>query len=774
MKLKASSIIFYLFTLNLILLNNLNAGFFSVDLSITSDPPGATIFVDDKEKGKTDTLITLEKRKDPYVIRVELDGYDTEESKFYSRLESRLVEFKLIKINTTKSYALDTDPDGAEVFLNGDNVGSTPLSIDIEFNRSDKNSKWDEHKIEFRLKNYQEETIFLSKVDRSPDIIELSQIQTKKLLKFNTEPEDASVYLNNSLLGKTPLATDVEFYRDDGSAAWDKHKIEFRLKDYQTESIFISSNQPPPNTVKLSQLRLKNRLKFNTEPTGAEVFLGNKLIGKTPINEPVFFERQNKNYNWPIKSLEIKLKNYQTASFDYDIDKYFPSTIKLKRLKEGKIFKVRTFTEDKQPLGAEFVLYEKSNSKEFARGKTKPDEPYEIEINFERNDDKTDWPIFEIKAELQTKYYPKIQKIEYDSDQKIDIYLEPILEIIVEKAFPEVIMKPNGATYEVSHIKLLGMLSTSEGSNSSISNLKAITRHKRADRYPSPRKECINSYTLTPNGQQIIYSITEKTSIEKDTYAASLYIKQSSDDTGGVSKLTQQARYLDTNPVIGLDGKNILIFQSNRSVRKKSDIYRAKLVDNRFTGGIARITADTSYNYSPTYSNSNDVIAYVSTEPDFPTALPQISTINFDGSLSTQLMVTGENTNFSHPDNIYFVRDDATTKKKQIYSIEPDGKLEKTLIQIESFSQSNCLNPAPNPDGSKILFVSDQGTDTKERHNNDIYIMNSDGTNIQRLTENGSDDILPKWSPTETGVIFFLSNRGGAYNIWRMHLITGT
>ncbi len=48
------------------------------------------------------------------------------------------------------------------------------------------------------------------------------------------------------------------------------------------------------------------------------------------------------------------------------------------------------------------------------------------------------------------------------------------------------------------------------------------------------------------------------------------------------------------------------------------------------------------------------------------------------------------------------------------------------------------------------------------------------GTGLHRLTQNGSDDIMPAWSPSEEGVVYFLSNRGGAYNIWRFKLSTGT
>jgi TolB protein len=103
-----------------------------------------------------------------------------------------------------------------------------------------------------------------------------------------------------------------------------------------------------------------------------------------------------------------------------------------------------------------------------------------------------------------------------------------------------------------------------------------------------------------------------------------------------------------------------------------------------------------------------------------------------------------------------------------------EGKLETALINQEDFRKNNCFNPAVSSDGVRVLFVSDQGVDDQGRHHNDIYMVNADGTNLQRLTQNPSDNIMPAWSPSEEGVIFFLSNRGGAYNIWRLKLNTGS
>jgi LysM repeat protein len=69
---------------------------------------------------------------------------------------------------------------------------------------------------------------------------------------------------------------------------------------------------------------------------------------------------------------------------------------------------------------------------------------------------------------------------------------------------------------------------------------------------------------------------------------------------------------------------------------------------------------------------------------------------------------------------------------------------------------------APAGHGTKVAFMSARDG------NWEIYRINMDGSGLQRLTENGSQDGLPTWSPDGTSIAF-VSNRGGGWAIWVMN-----
>jgi len=70
--------------------------------------------------------------------------------------------------------------------------------------------------------------------------------------------------------------------------------------------------------------------------------------------------------------------------------------------------------------------------------------------------------------------------------------------------------------------------------------------------------------------------------------------------------------------------------------------------------------------------------------------------------------------------------------------------------------------PAWSPDGTQLAFT------TNRDHNNEIYVVNRDGTNLRRLTNHPNIDVTPTWSPTGNQIAF-TSDRTGSPQIWIMN-----
>ena len=575
-------------------------------------------------------------------------------------------------------------------------------------------------------------------------------------ISISSNPPGASITAFGKPAGVTPAQVNAET-----AAPFD---VDVRLAGYFPESVSINPASGQKEAfVKLEPTTLTKSFDISSTPDGATVLLDDKPVGSTPITGfSVVYSRETKNSPWKGHTLTIAKTDYQSEKFFLESSTESVPVAALGLLKDSKAYLISATTSDGQVLNANVSV----------GGKLVGTTPLKLPLVFQRPTKNTNWPKFEYVVEVPAKYKPAAGVIDYTSNANITLSLEAITEITTHLVGPVVAMSPAGVVLKANRVSANAILSTREPTES-VSNLKPVTDYRRKDAPDSPanRVESINSFCITPDGQNVIFSLTEHT--EDGTIYSNLFIKHSDDAAGGVARLTQGDRYMDTLPYIANDGSNFLVFASNRSDRAKPDIYRVSLIDNRLSGGISRLTNDNRFNYAPSYGDSNRQLFYLSTEPNFPRAESVVTSVRMDGSLPTQMALSALEINNTFAEKLFFVKLDEESKTKQIYSITADGKLETALINQEDFRKSNCFNPAVSSDGTRILFVSDQGVDEQGRHNNDIYLANVDGTSIQRLTQNGSDDILPAWSPAEEGVVYFLSNRGGAYNIWRMKVSTG-
>ena len=72
-----------------------------------------------------------------------------------------------------------------------------------------------------------------------------------------------------------------------------------------------------------------------------------------------------------------------------------------------------------------------------------------------------------------------------------------------------------------------------------------------------------------------------------------------------------------------------------------------------------------------------------------------------------------------------------------------------------------------------MVYASNEGVDASGKRNFDIWMMDADGTNKTQLTTNGSHDDWPCWD-REGRTIYFRSNRGGMWNVWRFEPVVSS
>jgi TolB protein len=102
-------------------------------------------------------------------------------------------------------------------------------------------------------------------------------------------------------------------------------------------------------------------------------------------------------------------------------------------------------------------------------------------------------------------------------------------------------------------------------------------------------------------------------------------------------------------------------------------------------------------------------------------------------------------------------RASATKVVEELWLVNSDGTNPRTLVS------NNFSNIRPNwsPDGSKIAFASDRSG------NMDIWVVDKDGRNLKQLTREKFYEGDPSWSPDGKSICFS-ATRSGRMQVWVM------
>jgi Tol biopolymer transport system component len=98
--------------------------------------------------------------------------------------------------------------------------------------------------------------------------------------------------------------------------------------------------------------------------------------------------------------------------------------------------------------------------------------------------------------------------------------------------------------------------------------------------------------------------------------------------------------------------------------------------------------------------------------------------------------------------------------KADLFVMNADGSGRRAILRSPAASEGA---PAFSPDGRRIAY------DTDRDGNFEIYVMNADGTEPRRLTNHSGRDLAPAWSPDGRSIVF-MSDRDARpeFDVYRM------
>lgn len=290
----------------------------------------------------------------------------------------------------------------------------------------------------------------------------------------------------------------------------------------------------------------------------------------------------------------------------------------------------------------------------------------------------------------------------------------------------------------------------------------------------------INDYSpdWSPDGREILFFSANWPTVKQTIYVVGA-------DGSGLRALTATSRVVNESAQWSPDGERI-VFQSDRD-------YNFEIYSMKSDGtDVVRLTRQSGGDYWPDMwapapekeaqataqeearepaeaalpDTEDSALAFVSTRD----GRAQIYTMNADGS-ELQQITRGV---YEH----YYPAWSPDGSKLACYVhlswqawalvvMDADGE---DIRQItESAGCATCaMGPYWSPDGTRIGFtVEPNSRPTCEIKSTELAVVNADGTECQRLTENAWNDLFSGWSPDGASILF-TSSRTGKTEVWVM------
>jgi len=267
-------------------------------LHVESFPDKSDVYIDGVKVGTTTLDISIDEGE--HVVEVKKEGYKT----WKKTIKIRKGKETDVIANLEKALGfikVETNPEGAEVFVDGESRGFTPVEID--------GLTIGEHEILIKKSGYRSIERKVEVTDEGVVISELLEEGFGDVI-IASKPKKAKVIFDGEEKGETPLSiNDVPL---------GKHWITLKKLGYEelTKAINVDMGI---NKYAFELVEINHTLVIYSEPEGARVYVNDALKGITPL------EVRNLA---PEKTYKVKL----------ELEGYLPYITEIKMPKDGSIF----------------------------------------------------------------------------------------------------------------------------------------------------------------------------------------------------------------------------------------------------------------------------------------------------------------------------------------------------------------------------------------------------------------------------------------------------
>lgn len=256
--------------------------------SISSEPSGATVYVNGSEQGTAPVKLSG-MTPGEYVVELRKEGYD----RAYKRvalLEKQNLVVDLEMRQMTGLLLIESFPEGVDVVIDGVSKGNTPLLVsDLPLGS---------YKLEFRSPTHLPRTLSAELVDRKPVHVVADLVSNTARLIVSSDPPGAEIRINGIAVGVTPATVEDVI---SGEA-----DIKIRKRGYAPFSQRMTLEATRSYRINPELAALPSGLTVTSEPAGAEVVIDNKPVGTTPLSLDNLAEGSHQ--------IVVSLPGYETAS----------------------------------------------------------------------------------------------------------------------------------------------------------------------------------------------------------------------------------------------------------------------------------------------------------------------------------------------------------------------------------------------------------------------------------------------------------------------------